>query len=131
MKELAFLITSSTPFVKKYYTNYKPLFMDESTYFHRFPYFYLYFFWCEHQTNPLFTATKIKNLKKEKWNGQLYCGYCFKPLRTTMAYMYTPFKNTRYSFHVTTVRILFSVTNSTCLCSILIVSRLCNVTNTK
>ena len=41
MKQLAFLIVSSTPSLKKIAQNFNQLFLVESTYFHCFPYIYL------------------------------------------------------------------------------------------
>ena len=41
MKQLVLLIMSSTPSLKIYSTNFKPLFLAKFTYFHNFPYVYL------------------------------------------------------------------------------------------
>ena len=40
MKQLAFLIVSSTPSLKKFCTYFKLLILAESTYFHRYFFFY-------------------------------------------------------------------------------------------
>jgi hypothetical protein len=40
-KQLAFLVNSSTPSLKKQLHVFKPLFLVESSYFHRFPYIYV------------------------------------------------------------------------------------------
>ena len=41
MKQLAFLNHYPYSISKKYWTNFKPLFLAESTYFHHIPYIYL------------------------------------------------------------------------------------------